>query len=82
MPKKERIGIIIRNSNSKTITVMVKTKLPHKKYGKFLMRTKKYIVHDKDNEGQIGDIVLIQETKPLSKTKRWQLINKLGTINN
>lgn len=80
MPIKERVGIVISNSMEKTVVVAVKTKIAHKKYGKFLSRTKKYKVHAPDTSGQIGDIVKIRETRPLSKTKRWELISKLGTI--
>jgi small subunit ribosomal protein S17 len=80
MPIKEKVGIVISNKMTKTITVAVKTKIAHKKYGKILARTKKYKVHDEDNDCQVGDIVKIKETRPLSKTKFWTLISKLGTL--
>lgn len=80
MPIKEKVGIVISNKMTKTITVAVKTKIPHPKYGKILARTKKYKVHDESNTCQIGDIVKIQETRPLSKTKFWTLIDKVGTL--
>nr|YP_009315594.1 Ribosomal protein S17 [Liagora brachyclada]SCW24252.1 Ribosomal protein S17 [Liagora brachyclada] len=82
MPVKEKIGIVISNKMLKTATVAVKTKIPHKKYQKILSRTKKYKVHDENNNCQIGDIVKIQETRPLSKTKCWTLIHKIGQLYN
>nr|YP_009314572.1 Ribosomal protein S17 [Liagoropsis maxima]SCW22826.1 Ribosomal protein S17 [Liagoropsis maxima] len=82
MPTKEKIGIVTSNRMTKTVTVVVKTKIAHKKYGKILSRTKKYKVHDEDNKCQIGDIVKIQETRPLSKTKCWTIAKKMGQLNN
>lgn len=82
MPIKEKVGIVISNKMSKTVTVAVKTKIPHKKYHKILAKTKKYKVHDENNSCQIGDIVKIQETRPLSKTKCWKLITKMGKVQN
>lgn len=80
MPIKEKVGVVISNKMTKTITVAVKTKIPHPKYGKILARTKKYKVHDETNACKIGDIVKIQETRPLSKTKFWTLMDKVGTL--
>jgi small subunit ribosomal protein S17 len=80
MPIKERIGIVINNKMIKTVTVAVNMKIAHKKYGKILTRTKKYKVHDETNVCNIGDIVKIRETRPLSKTKFWTLTSKLGTL--
>lgn len=82
MPTKEKTGIVINNKMTKTITVAVKNKIAHNKYGKVLSRTKKYKVHDESNECSIGDIVKIQETRPLSKTKFWRLMAKIGTLQN
>ena len=82
MPIKEKVGIVVSNKMSKTATVAVKTKVSHKKYHKILARTKKYKVHDEYNSCQIGDIVKIQETRPLSKTKCWTLITKIGKLYN
>nr|YP_009313138.1 Ribosomal protein S17 [Dermonema virens]SCW21392.1 Ribosomal protein S17 [Dermonema virens] len=82
MPIKEKTGIVISNKMSKTVTVAVKSTIPHKKYGKILARTKKYKVHDEENSCQIGDIIKIRETRPLSKTKCWCLIKKVGQIQN
>nr|YP_010873221.1 ribosomal protein S17 [Nemalion vermiculare]WGV34460.1 ribosomal protein S17 [Nemalion vermiculare] len=80
MPVKEKIGIVVSDKMIKTITVAVSTKIAHKKYGKTLARTKKYKVHDEHNACHIGDIVKIQETRPLSKTKFWTLISKMGKL--
>jgi len=80
MSIKEKTGVVVSNKMSKTITVAVKTKIAHNKYGKVLARTKKYKVHDESNECNIGDIVKIQETRPLSKTKFWKLISKIGIL--
>nr|YP_009296541.1 ribosomal protein S17 [Thorea hispida]AOM65476.1 ribosomal protein S17 [Thorea hispida]ARX95845.1 30S ribosomal protein S17 [Thorea hispida]UNJ79130.1 ribosomal protein S17 [Thorea hispida] len=82
MPTKERIGIVVSNKMIKTITVAIKNRISHRKYGKSLIRTRKYKVHDEQNVCQIGDIVKIHETRPLSKTKFWTLTCKIGTINN
>ena len=73
----ETSGIVIKNKMDKTITVAVKQQMSHKKYGKIIAKTNKYYVHDEDNECKIGDVVKIQETKPISKNKRWKLINKI-----
>lgn len=72
--RKERIGVVTSNKMDKTITVAVKWKEKHPIYGKFVNKTKKYHAHDEKNECQIGDTVRIMETRPLSKTKRWRLI--------
>nr|YP_009297889.1 ribosomal protein S17 [Kumanoa americana]AOM67623.1 ribosomal protein S17 [Kumanoa americana] len=80
MSMKERVGIVINNKMSKTITVAVKIKIAHKKYGKILARTKKYKVHDETNTCRVGDIVKIEVTRPLSKTKFWTLTSKIGTL--
>jgi len=77
MSKKETIGIVISNKMNKTITVSVTTKIAHRKYNKIMAKTNKYYAHDENNECNIGDKVQIQETRPLSKNKRWILINKL-----
>lgn len=77
MPTKETIGTVVKNFMDKTITVAVKTQIAHKKYGKIFIKTNKYYAHDENNECNIGDIVKIQETRPISKNKRWKLINKI-----
>ena len=72
--RKERVGVVTSNKMDKTITVAVKWKEKHPIYGKFVSKTKKFHAHDEKNECQIGDTVRIMETRPLSKTKRWRLI--------
>ena len=73
--RKERVGVVSSNKMDKTITVAVKWKEKHPIYGKFVNKTKKYHAHDEKNECQIGDTVRIMETRPLSRTKRWRLVN-------
>ena len=73
MPIKEKTGIVVSDKMEKTIVVSIENKITHKKYGKVISKTKKYKVHDEKNECQLGDIVTIIETRPLSKTKRWNL---------
>jgi len=72
--RKERIGVVTSNKMDKTITVAVRWKEKHPIYGKFVNKTKKYYAHDEKNECNIGDTVRIMETRPLSKTKRWRLV--------
>ena len=72
--RKQRIGIVSSDKMDKTITVTVKYKEKHPIYGKFVNKTKKYHAHDEKNECQVGDKVLLMETRPLSKTKRWRLV--------
>ena len=80
MTKKETIGLVISNKMDKTIIVAVKKQISHKKYGKIITKTNKYYVHDALNQCAIGDKVKIQETRPLSKNKRWNLIELLKKI--
>lgn len=72
--RKEKIGVVFSNKMDKTITVAVKWKEKHPMYGKFVNRTKKFHAHDEKNDCNIGDTVRIMETRPLSKTKRWRVI--------
>ena len=72
--RKERIGIVVSNKMDKTIVVAVKRKVKHPIYGKFINRTSKFYAHDEKQDSNIGDLVRIMETRPLSKTKRWRLI--------
>jgi len=72
--RKERTGVVLSNKMEKSITVAVKWKEKHPIYGKFVNKTKKYHVHDETNDCKIGDKVKIMETRPLSKTKRWRLV--------
>lgn len=72
--RKTRIGIVSSNKMTKTITVAVERKVKHPIYGKFVKKTTKFHAHDEKNECTIGDVVKIMETRPLSKTKRWRLV--------
>ena len=72
--RKERTGVVTSNKMDKSITVAIKWKEKHTIYGKFVSKTKKYHAHDENNECNIGDTVKIMETRPLSKTKRWRLV--------
>ena len=72
--RKERIGVVSSNKMEKTVTVEVKWKERHPMYGKYVNKTRKFHAHDEKNECNIGDTVRIMETRPLSKTKRWRLI--------
>ena len=78
--RKERSGIVSSNKMDKTITVAVKWKEKHPIYGKFVNKTKKYHAHDEKNECSIGDIVKIMETRPLSKTKKWRLVEIIERV--
>lgn len=72
--RKERVGKVVSNKMQKTITVTVDRKVKHPIYGKFVNRTTKFKAHDETNSAGIGDTVRIMETRPLSKEKRWRLI--------
>ncbi|MCQ2209358.1 MAG: 30S ribosomal protein S17 [Paludibacteraceae bacterium] len=72
--RKERQGVVSSNKMDKTITVTIKYKEMHPIYQKFVNKTKKYHAHDEKNECNVGDTVKIMETRPLSKTKRWRLV--------
>lgn len=78
MATKEVIGKVVNNKMNKTITVAVTKKISHKKYNKIVCKTKKYYAHDEKNLYSNGDIVKIQETKPISKTKCWKAIEKIN----
>ena len=71
MAVKERVGEVVSDKMDKTVVVAIENRSPHPKYGKIVVRTKKYKAHDAENQCQIGDRVRIRETRPLSKTKRW-----------
>lgn len=73
MSKKQRVGIVISNRAEKTIIVAVQIRYQHPKYTKTLIKTKRYMAHDETNRCKSGDIVLIEETAPISKNKTWQL---------
>ena len=73
--RKTRQGVVISDKMEKSIVIAAKFKEKHPLYGKFVQKTKKYHVHDENNEAHVGDTVLITETRPLSKTKRWRLVS-------
>jgi small subunit ribosomal protein S17 len=72
--RKERIGVVVSNKMQKSIVVAVNRKVKHPIYGKFVNRTTKFYAHDETDTCSIGDTVRIMETRPLSKTKRWRLV--------
>ena len=73
--RKERIGIVTSNKMEKSIVVSEVKRVKHSMYGKFVLRTKKYVAHDEKNDCNIGDTVKIMETKPISKNKCWRIID-------
>ncbi|HAE14357.1 MAG: 30S ribosomal protein S17 [Chitinophagales bacterium] len=68
-------GVVTSNKMEKGITVTVERKVKHPKYGKFVKKSKKYHAHDESNDANVGDVVRIMETRPLSKLKRWRLVD-------
>lgn len=72
--RKERIGVVTSNKMVKSIVVSETSKVKHPLYGKFVLKTKKYVAHDELNDCNIGDTVRIMETRPLSKSKCWRLV--------
>jgi small subunit ribosomal protein S17 len=72
--RKERVGRVVSNKMQKTITIAIDRKVKHAIYGKFMNKTTKLMAHDEKNEAGIGDTVRIMETRPLSKNKRWRLV--------
>ena len=74
MPSKVRTGIVVSNKMDKTVVVRVERMAEHPLYGKRIKRAKKYVAHDANNQCGMGDEVKIRETRPLSKTKRWELV--------
>ena len=72
--RKERVGQVVSNKMAKTAVVETVTRVPHPKFGKITKQVKRYYVHDEEGAAQIGDTVRIVETRPLSKTKRWRLV--------
>ncbi|MFY7671382.1 30S ribosomal protein S17 [Tenacibaculum sp. MEBiC06402] len=75
--RKERIGVVSSNKMEKSIVVSEVKRVKHPMYGKFVKKTKKYVAHDENNDCNIGDTVKIMETRPLSKSKRWRLVEIL-----
>ncbi len=72
--RKERIGVVTSNKMQKSIVVSEVKKVKHPMYGKFVLKTKKYVAHDETNDCNIGDTVKIMETRPISKSKCWRLV--------
>lgn len=72
--RKERVGLVTSNKMDKSIVVSVERKVKHEKYGKFIKMTSKFVAHDEANTCNIGDTVKIMETRPLSKSKNWRLV--------
>ena len=72
--RKQRVGVVSSNKMQKSISVLVERRVKHPIYGKTVKSSKKYIAHDEENTCNIGDVVKIMETRPLSKNKRWRLV--------
>ena len=75
--RKERIGVVTSNKMQKSIVVSEVKKVKHPMYGKFVLKTKKYVAHDEKNDCNIGDRVKIMETRPISRSKCWRLVEIL-----
>lgn len=78
--RKTRIGVVTSNKMTKTITVKVERKVKHPIYGKFVKKSTSFHAHDEKNEASIGDVVRIMETRPLSKLKRWRLVEIIEKV--
>ncbi|MBK8614837.1 MAG: 30S ribosomal protein S17 [Flavobacteriales bacterium] len=72
--RKERVGIVTSDKMDKSITVVVERRVMHPKYGKFVKLSSKFMAHDEKEEANVGDTVRIMETRPVSKSKRWRLV--------
>ena len=72
--RKERTGVVVSDAMNKTVVVQAERRVAHPVYGKVMRRSKKFYAHDEKNEAKKGDKVVISETRPLSKTKRWRLV--------
>jgi len=72
--RKTRQGVVVSDKQQRTVTVLVERRFPHPLYGKQQTRSKKYHAHDENDEYQVGDVVRIVETRPLSKTKHWRVV--------
>ena len=77
MPKRILIGTVVSDKTDKTVTVNVERKEKHPLYGKIIRRSKKYHAHDESNEFKPGDVVRIEETRPISKTKTWKVLDRV-----
>ena len=76
-PRKTRVGEVVSSSMNKTIVVRTITRVPHRKFGKIVKQMRKFYAHDEENKAKAGDTVRIMETRPLSKLKRWRLVEVL-----
>lgn len=72
--RKERVGVVVSNKMDKSIVILVERRLKHPIYGKYIKKTTKFMAHDNNNDCNIGDKVKIAETRPISKSKRWRLV--------
>jgi small subunit ribosomal protein S17 len=81
MAVKERVGLVVSNKMDKTVVVAIENRAPHPKYGKIVVKTKKYKAHDEENKCNEGDRVRIRESRPLSRTKRWMVTEVLEVTN-
>ncbi len=77
MPKRILVGTVVSDKTDKTVTVLVERKVKHPLYGKIIRRSKKYHAHDEGNEYRPGDTVRIEETRPISKTKTWRVLDRV-----
>lgn len=75
--RKTRVGEVVSNKMKKTVVVETTTRVPHPKFGKIVKHIKKFYAHDEDQKAQVGDLVRIMETRPLSKLKRWRIVEIL-----
>lgn len=79
MAVKERVGLVVSDKMDKTVVVAIENRSPHPKYKKIVVRTKRYKAHDEENKCKEGDRVRIRETRPLSRTKRWEVAEILNS---
>ena len=77
MPKRILVGTVVSDKTDKTVTVLVERKVKHPLYGKIIRRSKKYHAHDESNDFKPGDTVRIEETRPISKTKTWKVLDRV-----
>ena len=78
MPLREQIGIVVSDRMEKTVVIKVESRYPHPIYSKTVVKTKKYLVHDEHQTCNIGDQILVQECRPLSKKKRWTFVKTIS----
>jgi small subunit ribosomal protein S17 len=79
-PRKERVGVVTSDAMDKTVVVQAERRMAHPIYGKVIRRSKKYVAHDEKNEAKKGDKVRIAETRPMSKTKHWRLVEIVARV--